>query len=325
MEETVNLFAEAGYEALGAPPVPLVNQDGAPLARLQDAGQGLEANQFTPFQISDDPQNPIVDLHAATAKLAGSEEKPDIQMRIEMLSFQVADHGLSDKAQATLRLDVGQDQRSLSGGDPVFWSIAAGLDLAAQAVTGDGDPRQRTADLGKAFRGRPIEIPGGMAELRIQLVAHEPPPWWRRMFSFADNAAVKKLVAAVGFPAIALDAVKLLDEAIGRFDVANAKSIMQSRPLSVALSARAATEFSGGLATVKPAVLNDGVFVLLRQGDAQVLREAPPLYLGGYGRLVPADRWVDGKLRLLGNDPYEKLSYVILRVRTREAKLVDSF
>jgi hypothetical protein len=44
------------------------------------------------------------------------------------------------------------------------------------------------------------------------------------------------------------------------------------------------SQFSGGLDTVKPAVLNDGLFVLLRHRDADVLRTEPPFYLGGYGR-----------------------------------------
>lgn len=322
---TENIFARAGYEPLRQV-VAMVDEGGRKLPTLQSVGGASAADQFVPFQLTADPAQRILDLHAATAKLPGSEEKPDVQLRIELVSFQVneAAAAVAAGAQATLRLDIGQDQASTPERDPVFWSIAAGLDIAARAVGGELDAR-RGADFGQAFRRRPIEIAGGLAELRIQLVVHEPPPWWRRIFTFADNAAVRKLVAAVGFPGIALDAVKLLDEAMGRFDEARATPILQSRPLTVALSARAAEEFSGGLDVVRPAVLNEGIHIMLRQADAERVRARPPVYLGGLGRLVPADAWDGQRLTVTANDPYEDLSYLVLRVRSREARITDPF
>jgi hypothetical protein len=137
------------------------------------------------------------------------------------------------------------------------------------------------------------------------------------LFAFADNAAVRKLVSAVGFPGIALDAVKVLDEALGRFEEARAKPIMQSRPLTVALSERAAKEFTGGLSTVKAAILNTGLFVMLRYGDADIVRNNPPVFLGGIGRLVPRDAWDGQRYKPPAKDPFEELSYTVLRIKSR--------
>src|SRR5208337_1075659 len=113
---------------------------------------------------------------------------------------------------------------------------------------------------------------------------------------------------------IALDAVKLLDAAMGRFEDARAKAIFRSRPMTVALTERAAEDFGAGLDTIRPAVLNDGVFVLLRHRQADIVRGTPPVFLGGYGRLVPRDSWDGQTLKLPAADPYSDLSYAVLRV-----------
>jgi len=316
------MFGTSGYVPISNPldlPDLVPGPDVAAFEALGGAttASGIPPDQFTLFQLM--PTNSkvaVADLHGVEPALKGSDEKPDAQARIELVSFQIAgNENLDPKMQATLRLDMGMDPSSSAQQDPLMWSIAAGLDLAAQAVS--KDPKEKAADLSQPFRRRPIEIPGGLGQLRIELVAHEPPPWWRKIFSFVDNAAVRKLVSAVGFPGIALDAVKLLDEVLGRFEQAAAKPIFASRPLTVALTERAASEFSGGLDTAKAAILNDGLFVLSRHRDADLLRNEPPLYLGGYGKLVPRKAW-DGQKLTVGDDPYVDLSYAILRVKTRE-------
>jgi hypothetical protein len=299
------------------------------LPQAQAAGPvrvpGVPADQFTLFQLlGSSATQPIADLHAAAPILEGSDDKPDAQVKIELISFQIApSEDLDPEMQATLRLDMGKDRSSSSQLEALFWSVAAGLDLAAQAVS--KDPKEKSADLSQSFRRRPIEIPGALGELRVELVAHKPPPWWRRIFSFADNKAVRTLVSAVGVPGIALDAVKLLDEAISRFEEASAKPIFQSRPLTVAMTAKAATDFSGGLDTVKAAVLNDGMFVLLRHRDADIVRATPPIFLSGFGRLVPRKAWDGEKLIVQADDAYRDLSYAVLRVRTREVQLDQRF
>lgn len=324
------MFGKLGYVPLEWPVDTRTEESPTDTAQQQMAGRpvlgaskpSLDSHQFTLFQLTSEG---VRDIHAAAAALKGSDEKPDIQVRIELVSFQIpCQDGIGDNMKATLRLDVGQDRSSQSDRDPLFWSIAAGLDLASQALA-SSDPKERSANLSQPFKDRPIEIPGGLAEMRIELIAHQEPAWWRRIFSLTDNVAVRKLVSAVGFPGIALDAVKLLDEIIGRFEAARAVPIFQSRPLTLALNERAATDFSSGIDSVVPAVLNNGLFLMLRHCDVDVLRTEPPVYMGGYRRLAPKKNW-DGKiLKVSQNDPYCDLNYVIIRVKTRETRIESRF
>jgi hypothetical protein len=317
------MFGTLGYEAIDRP------LETAGLAAFEATafatakGLGVDPNQFTLFQLmGGKDETPIVDLHAASPRLKGSDDNPDVRMSIDLLSFRIAPaEGLDPEMQATLRLDMGKDRSSPSPLDPLFWSVAAGLDLAAQTITGPRDPKTMGADFSKAFKQRPIEIAGGLGQLRIEVVAHAEPPWWRRVFAFADNASVRKLVAAVGFPGIALDAVQLLDATLGEFSRVKAKPIFQSRPLTVALTERAANDFTAGLSSVSAAVLNDGMFVMLRHRDVSVLMAEPPVYLGGYGRLVPKKSWQADVAAVTGDDAYADLSYAILRIRTKSIKI----
>jgi hypothetical protein len=331
------MFGSLGYAAITAPlemppATELTPFDAEVAAQKTQAfaayiGQpNIDPNQFSLFQLAgSEAPSPVVDLHTAAPTLKGSDDTPDVRVGIDLLSFRIApEDGVDPTMQATLRLDMGKDRLSSSTLDPLFWSIAAGLDLAAQSVTAPADAKGLNADLSKAFKQRPIEIPGSLAELRVELIAHVEPPWWRRIFSFADSASVRKLVAAVGFPGIALDAVQLLDTMLGQFDQARAKPIFQSRPLTVALTEQAAKEFTGGLSSVSAAVLNDGVFLMLRHRDVPLLKVHPPIYLGGYGRLIPKASWDPTAPTLPDDDPYSSLSYAVLRVRTRAVRLDPS-
>ena len=327
------MFGQLGYRPIAAPLswLDVGTEQENDVADPEAAGprselSGIDPDQFTLFQLTDRaaPQ-PILDLHAAKPTLKGSDKLPDVRMRIELVSFRIApSEDVTPDMQATLRLDIGRSQNGSAEEDALFWSIAAGLDLTAQALTPGPEQRQAGSDLSKAFRKNPVEIAGGLGDLRIELVAHTPPPWWRKIFTFADNSAVRKLVDAVGFPGIALDAVKLLDTAMGRFEDARAKPIFRSRPMTVALTERAAQDFGAGLDTMQPAVLNDGVYVLLRHRQAELVRATPPLFLGGYGRLVPRDSWDGQTLKLPEKDPYSDLSYEIMRVKTREIAIESS-
>jgi hypothetical protein len=137
MTDELSVFAQAGYDPL-VWPVEITLPPGT--AKMESVAPGISADQFTLFQLTDDPKAPIADLHAISPTLPGSDEKPDVQVRIELVSFQVAPGTVDEKMPATLRMDMGQDQSSSTDQDPLFWSIAAGLDLATQAMKG-GDPK----------------------------------------------------------------------------------------------------------------------------------------------------------------------------------------
>jgi len=74
---------------------------------------------------------------------------------------------------------------------------------------------------------------------------------------------------------------------------------------------------------VKPAVLNDGIFLLLRQRDAELVRTERPVFLGGYGKLLPYKNFNDGAPIIPDRDPFVDLSYAVLRVKTRAAMVEE--
>src|SRR5271165_606292 len=168
------MFGELGYSPIVAPlsfleANSLADANLADVAELEDAGPrrdlaGIDPDQFILFQLTDRAAaQPILDLHAATARLKGSDALPDVRMRIELVAFRIAPADSVEKdMQATLRLDIGRSQSGSATEDALFWSIAAGLDLSAQALAPGPEQRQGGADLSQAFRKNPIEISGGL-------------------------------------------------------------------------------------------------------------------------------------------------------------------
>lgn len=78
----------------------------------------------------------FIDPHHSTANIAGTEDEPDVITKINLTAFHPGswiEKEIGKGAKATLRLDVGQDELSDSPLEPLFWSIAAGLDLAGVA------------------------------------------------------------------------------------------------------------------------------------------------------------------------------------------------
>jgi hypothetical protein len=139
----------------------------------------MDADQFTLFQLAaGNVGRPVVDLHAATPTLKGGDDNPNVRVSIDLLSFRIAPtEGLDPKMQATLRLDMGNDRSSPSPLDPLFWSIAAGFYLAAQAVTPPAEAKSLNADFLQGVQAAAIEISGGLGQLRSEVVAHEELPW----------------------------------------------------------------------------------------------------------------------------------------------------
>jgi hypothetical protein len=221
--------------------------------------------------------------------------------------------------QASLRLDIGKDPRSSSQLDPLLWSVAAGIDLAGLigGRAGRGRSARIDADLSAGFRQRPIEIPNGLAQLRIEIVAHPEPPAWRRYFSFlAQSDEARRLVSVLGFPGITIQAAKLLDHVIGAVEETKAKVLFRSRPLSIAMNRIAVSDFKAGLATVSVAGVNDGYLIMTRFTDMHRLLDMKSKieFLGGHGLLA-----VKGSSILSGD--FDQITYAVLRVRSRTFRI----
>lgn len=267
-------------------------------------------------------QHAFRDPHDTLPALAGTDALPDVKARIELVAFSAGGIAGEKTQNATLRLDVAQDEQSPSPLQPLFWSIAAGLDLAALFDANRKDaPKNYRHDFQRSFGQRPIEIGGGIAKIRFEVVAHESPPWWRQIFTFAKGRTGKALIHALGFPGILSEAVDLVDNALNQFDRARVGVLFQSAPMTFALTARAREEYTLGSPGVSIGSLNQGFSLLVPHRHFQRVLELRPRYLATFGRLLPADQTAIDMASDAYVDPFAAIPYAVLRIKLEQAAL----
>lgn len=283
-------------------------------------------DQFIVFQFSQKEDGPtILDTSEVEPVKSGSADKPDALVRIQLASFSVGtDEGIDKNTRATLRLDLGKDSNSDSALDAVFWSIAAGLNLYDDFKNKRSEAKDLKTDFNEAFSKRPVEIPGGLGKLSFEVIKHKEPKWWQRIFTFFQSGAGKALTAAVGFPAITGQAIGFLDELLNRLDKSNPEILFKSRPMTLALTARARNSFNAGVPSVSVGVLNPGFCLLARGRDYKTIVDNKPVYMGAYGLLKPKEMPLEEFLQSPSANPFNKMTYAVLKVGTAETKLNPS-
>ncbi len=330
-----SLFGCLGYDAVNPGLVSQLVTQSQAKPRIQLLGSAppaaspalAVADQFMLFQIGDS-ERPIRDLTEIEPSIAGGETEPDIQANVAMLAFHLGEDAarkVQEKSRATLRLDLGTDEASNSQMEALFWSIASGLDLYEHVKGGTNatTPKKMSDDFSAKFRRRPVEIPGGLGQLRIEIVEHPEPAWWRRAIGFVGgDKSVNRIMSSIGFPGIALDAVRLIDEMIGRFEENTARPIMRSRPLTLAFSKLARDDYTAGSGAARIGCIAPGFYILVRHADTAVFRQNPPVFLGHTGHLVPRAAWESDPGALDPEaTPYRDVTYAVLRFRARGTKL----
>lgn len=280
-------------------------------------------DQFVVFQFSQQENGPtILDMSQVTPAKSGSAERPDALAVVQLASFSVgSDEGIDRSTRATLRLDLGKDSNSESSLDTVFWSIAAGMNLYDDLNKRRTESKDLKTDFNEAFSRRPVEVPGGLGRLSFEVVKHKEPKWWQRIFTFLQSGTGKALTSAVGFPAITGQAVGFLDELMNRLDKSDPEVLFKSRPMTVAMTARARDAFNAGVPSVSVGVMNPGFCLLARGRDYKVLVENRPVYMGAYGLLKPSDMSLEEFLQSPASNPFSKMTYAVLKVGTAETKL----
>jgi hypothetical protein len=297
------------------------------LALATERGVSLSENdikdQFIVFQFSQKVDGPtILDTSEVEPAKSGSAEKPDALAVVQLASFSVGtDEGIGKNTRATLRLDLGKDSNSNSHLDTVFWSIAAGLNLYDNIKNKRSEAKDLKTDFNEAFSKRPVEIPGGLGKLSFEVIKHIEPKWWQRIFTFLQSGTGKALTAAVGFPAITGQAIGFLDELLNRLDKSNPEILFKCRPMTLALTKRARDSFNAGVPSVSVGVMNPGFCLLARGRDYKTLVDNKPVFMGAYGLLKPKDMPLEEFLQSPSNNPFNKMTYAVLKVGTAETKL----
>ena len=293
------------------------------LGAVGASAAGYGPDQFQLLRLGDE-KKPILSLEEVTPDVAGSEAEPDVVASVSLTSFHLdQSKKVADTTRATFRMDVGKDDASSSALEPLFWSIASGIDLWKHWTDANkSDPKRLNQDFGGLFKRRPAEIPGGLGRLRIEVLAHPEPSWWRKLLSFGTSEKVGQLISSIGFPGITLEAVRMLDGFLSQFDEANATRLFSSRPLTVAFSQKAKDDFLVGGENVSLGSLSSGFYIMVRTADVGNVAKYPPHYLAASGLLVPRETWAkDGINFKWDENPYNEISYAVLRAKTRATKI----
>jgi hypothetical protein len=297
---------------------------------VRDDGVSLSdsdlTNQFIVYQLSKESEGPaLLDSTAVIPSIEGSDEQPDVLARLNLVSFHVGDEsGIDRSTRATMRITFGKDPASTTRIlDTAFWAIAAGLKLHNEGKA--AQDKQLAADLNRAFANRPIEIAGGLGILSFEVVKHEEPRWWQKVFRFLDSGAGRGLTSALGFPAITQPALALVDELLERLNESRPEVLFKSAPMRLALSQRAHEEFTGGSARVKLGSLDSGYCVLARGKDRDALLAVDPVFYPTHGILAPASADPGDANAMTRTNPLHGLTYAVFRVQTKAAQLDPDF
>ena len=275
---------------------------------LADSGRSDLRDQFVVFQLNKAQEGPtIIEASEVVPDLVGSDDLPDVNVGLQLLSFNIGQNEDIDvNTKATMRLTMGKDPASA---DRVFenvnWAIAAGLELYDKTRKYTAAGKDLQADFNKAFPNRPIEIAGGLARFSFEVVKHHEPPWWRKVFSTLAGNSGQRLISVLGFPSITTDAIKLLDELVGRLDKSEPEVLFGSRPMTLALTARARDDFAAETRRMKVGSMARGYCILARGRDFNTIADADAAYYPHFERLVPKGVTEDQLLTGDFDDPLE--------------------
>jgi hypothetical protein len=283
---------------------------------------------FYCFQLSKEAEgSTIIEASQVEAALPGGEDTPDVAMRTDLLAFHVgADEDIDRNTRATLRMIVGKDDSSQDDRfEQAFWAIAAGLNLFDSIKNKPTEPKELKGSFHQALGRRPIEVPGGLAQLSFEVVKHEEPKWWQKIFRFLGSDVGKTLISVIGFPAVANQAIALLDEALDKLDGSKPKVLFKGGRMQLALTHQAREDFTSGNPRVKIGVLNPGISVLARGRDFQTVANAKASYWATYGKLVPDSVKPEDVPGNRYDDPFEDVTYAVIRVGMQSRKLDPNF
>lgn len=282
------------------------------------------ADQFIVFQLNNTENGQsIKEASMVDPLFEGSVDEPDMNLSIQLQSFHLSKTEEVDRnSRVTMRLIIGKDSNSRDRFfDNVFWTISAGLDLFNQYKNQPAKPHEFKTDLTKALGNRPIEIPGGLANMTFELALHRNPKWWQRVFGFLQSQTGQQLTSVIGFPAITQSAIKVLDELFNRFDKDGARPLFKSRSMVLALSKQAKMDYTAGNPRIRMGSLNPGFCIMARGKDYKTISSSDAYYYPHYGLLVPANVPPAKIVTQDYEDPFQDITYAVFKVGMSPLKL----
>lgn len=291
-------------------------------ARASIAPSGLEANAAKPFAIyqlerSGSNLFSIVDPARVRPALKGSNAKPDVGVQMTLAGAHFAE-SVWDRSRPNARATMRVTSRSGVNTDPdtLHWALVAGLDLyeaykGRRPVT---HPIELSTPL--ATGGQSLQFQQGAGALQIAVLRHRKPSWWDTIFSFLRGSGGQALIASIGFPAITQPALRFVDELTNRVENRDRQPIFQASFANVAFSER------GRNAAAFPAVLNEGLWLIVNPSDKQVLDQHDAIYYGGFARMIPGSLKNSPNDILVQADPFSDITYAVVDARFTPAKFL---
>jgi hypothetical protein len=277
-------------------------------------------NQFILLQLSDGDDR-VVSTSQVKPTLAGSAEKPDINMLLDFEGFKIGStEDIEKNTKATLQLQVGQEEKA-GALEKLFYCINGGLDLFNEIKGKKSEAKDFKKSTGQSLGNKPISLPGGIGQISLKVVKHEEPAWWQKVFSFAKSDASKELFSLIGFPGITETAMSCVSGMLDSLFTKEPEVLFQSQPVKLGFSQTAKDELAGGLSTNLVSCLNPGFWVMARKSDYDTIINEKPIYYGGYGILAPNGMSEIDALKDSSNNPFSKITYAVIRARMKEVDL----
>jgi len=325
---TQSVEGKVPYE-LRAHPGALVKTDGGVvLVSTPGAAKPMThvdlANQFFAFQAELVNGSPVLLETSDVEPMVGTPDAtPDVVLDMSLQAFHLGESEPVDReTRATLRLTLNKDDDSTRARnlETLYWGITTALRLYDDETGKKTESKELKTDYRKALGNKNIEIPGALADVKLEVIKHKEPRWWRNVFSFLGSNGAKTLTAALGFPAVTQQVIKFVDEAASRLEGTNPEVLFASRSMKLAFSKEARASYVGN-GPIKIGCLNPGTWVLARGRDFQTLANAQALFYATYGKLVPAKVPITDTLVPGYVDPFNDVTYAVLRVQMKPQKL----
>lgn len=297
--------------------------------RVISVKQERLAKQFIPFQlVAVGEKNEVRMLDRMEPAFDGTEEEPDLLLRVEMVDFHLGESDQADinpNTRVTMNMSIQQENAIDQQLEPLYWVASTGIDLYKMFKEGKADEKGPMADFHEAFGRRPIEIPDGAAILKFDVIKHKEPRWWEYVFSAFRSKAGQSLVSIIGLPGVALQAVNAIEGLVRRIDDQQQEILFASESLSLILTKKAKERRLGDGAISRVGALRPGLFILARGKDYKLMKEQAPFYHYTYKRLFPASATDEDMVDPYFPDPFAECTFAVFRIGMKATKLHPAY
>lgn len=278
-----------------------------------------DSKQFILLQLSEGEQR-VLNTTQVDPKLTGDTDKPDVNMKLDFEGFKIgSNEDIDQETKATLQLQIGQEQ-GMAALDKLFYCINGGLDLFNEVKGKKSESKDFKKSTAEALGKKQISLPAGAGEITLKVVKHEEPSWWQKIFSFAKSDTAQDLFSLIGFPGITKTAVNCISGMLDKLFDEEPEILFQSMPVKLAFTKAAKDELSGGISTNFVSCLNEGIWIMARKSDYDMIINSRPNYFSGYGILAP-DGMNEIDALQDSENPFSEITYAIIRARMKEVDL----